>query len=79
MGFVDFAGSTVVHSIGGWFALAGTMVLGPRIGKLQSRWFFKPMGLHNVPLTTLDTFFLWFGFNGGSLLRASTDIGLVTL
>ncbi|HHT9123870.1 MAG TPA: ATP-binding protein, partial [Candidatus Wunengus sp. YC63] len=80
MGFIDFAGSTVVHSIGGWFALAGALVLGPRIGKYNPDGSSNPMGLHNVPLATLGTFFLWFGwfgFNGGSLLRASADIGLV--
>ncbi len=80
LGFIDFAGSTVVHSIGGWFALAGAMVLGPRIGKYNPDGSSNPMGLHNVPLATLGTFFLWFGwfgFNGGSLLRASADIGLV--
>ena len=80
LGFIDFAGSTVVHSIGGWFALAGALVLGPRIGKYNADGSSNPMGLHNVPLATLGTFFLWFGwfgFNGGSLLRASADIGLV--
>src|SRR3989339_968296 len=80
MGFIDFAGSTVVHSIGGWFALAGALVLGPRIGKYNPDGSSNPMGLHNGPLGTLGTFFLWFvwiGFNGGSLLRASADIGLV--
>ncbi|MBI2470848.1 MAG: ammonium transporter [Planctomycetes bacterium] len=80
LGFIDFAGSTVVHSIGGWFALAGALVLGPRIGKYNPDGSSNPMGLHNVPLATLGTFFLWFGwfgFNGGSLLRASADIGLV--
>ncbi len=80
LGFIDFAGSTVVHSIGGWFALAGAVVLGPRMGKYNPDGSSNPMGLHNVPLATLGTFFLWFGwfgFNGGSLLRAGADIGLV--
>ncbi len=80
LGFIDFAGSTVVHSIGGWFGLAGAVVLGPRIGKYNPDGSSNPMGLHNVPLATLGTFFLWFGwfgFNGGSLLRASADIGLI--
>jgi len=80
LGFIDFAGSTVVHSIGGWFALAGAVVLGPRVGKYNPDGSSNPMGLHNVPLATLGTFFLWFGwfgFNGGSLLRASGNIGLV--
>ncbi len=80
LGFIDFAGSTVVHSIGGWFALAGALTLGPRIGKYNPGGSSNPLGLHNVPLATLGTFFLWFGwfgFNGGSLLRVSADIGLV--
>lgn len=80
LGFIDFAGSTVVHSIGGWFALAGAVVVGPRIGKYNPDGSSNRMGLHNIPLATLGTFFLWFGwfgFNGGSLLRASADIGLV--
>ncbi len=80
LGFIDFAGSTVVHSIGGWFALAGAVVLGPRTGKYNPDGSSNPIGLHNVPLATLGTFFLWFGwfgFNGGSLLKASADIGLV--
>lgn len=80
LGFIDFAGSTVVHSIGGWFALAGAVVLGPRIGKYNPDGSSNRIGLHNIPLVTLGTFFLWFGwfgFNGGSLLRASADIGLV--
>ncbi|MCF6155497.1 MAG: ammonium transporter [Candidatus Brocadia sp.] len=80
LGFIDFAGSTVVHSIGGWFALAGAVVVGPRIGKYNPDGSSNRMGLHNIPLATLGTFFLWFGwfgFNGGSLLRASAGIGLV--
>lgn len=80
LGFIDFAGSTVVHSIGGWFALAGAVVVGPRIGKYTPDGSSNRMGLHNIPLATLGTFFLWFGwfgFNGGSLLKASADIGLV--
>ncbi|MBW7897934.1 Non-motile and phage-resistance protein [Candidatus Brocadiaceae bacterium B188] len=80
LGFIDFAGSTVVHSVGGWFALAGAIVVGPRIGKYNPDGTSNRIGLHNIPLATLGTFFLWFGwfgFNGGSLLRASADIGLV--
>lgn len=80
LGFIDFAGSTVVHSIGGWFSLAGAIVVGPRIGKYNPDGTSNRMGLHNIPLATLGTFFLWFGwfgFNGGSLLRANADIGLV--
>jgi len=80
LGFIDFAGSTAVHSIGGWFALAGALVVGPRIGKYNPDGSSNRMGLHNIPLATLGTFFLWFGwfgFNGGSLLRSSANIGLV--
>lgn len=80
IGFIDFAGSTVVHSIGGWFALAGAIFIGPRTGKYNPDGSSNRMGLHNIPLVTLGTFFLWFGwfgFNGGSLLRASADISLV--
>lgn len=80
LGFIDFAGSTVVHSIGGWFALAGAIVVGPRLGKYNPDGSSNPIGLHNIPLVTLGTFFLWFGwfgFNGGSLLRADGNIGLI--
>jgi len=82
LGFIDFAGSTVVHSVGGWFALAGAIMVGPRIGKYNPDGSSNRIGLHNVPLATLGTFFLWFGwfgFNGGSLLWANADIGLVIL
>ncbi|MCF6157467.1 MAG: ammonium transporter [wastewater metagenome] len=80
LGFIDFAGSTVVHSIGGWFALSGAILVGPRIGKYNPDGSSNPIGLHNIPLVTLGTLFLWFGwfgFNGGSLLKASADISLV--
>ncbi|WP_116085758.1 ammonium transporter [Tropicimonas sp. IMCC34011] len=73
-GFLDFAGSTVVHSVGGWAALAGAIVLGPRIGKyVDSRTV--PMPGSNLALATLGTFILWlgwFGFNGGSQLAMGT-------
>jgi len=79
LGFFDFAGSTVVHSTGGWIALVGTMMLGPRIGK-----FIKVNGNcrvvaipgHSIPLATLGVFLLWFGwfgFNPGSTLGVSTE------
>lgn len=74
LGFLDFAGSTVVHSVGGWAALAGALVLGPRLGKyVQGRVI--PMPGANLPLATLGTFILWlgwFGFNGGSQLAMGT-------
>ena len=74
MGFLDFAGSTVVHSVGGWAALAGALVLGARTGKYRDGRVV-PMPGANLPLATLGTFLLWlgwFGFNGGSQLAMGT-------
>ena len=74
MGFLDFAGSTVVHSVGGWAALAGVIVLGARHGKYKDGRVV-PMPGANLPLATLGTFILWlgwFGFNGGSQLAMGT-------
>ena len=71
MGFQDFAGSTIVHSTGGWAALAGVIVVGPRIGKFRSDGSVKPTPPSNVPFVTLGVLILWFGwlgFNGGSQL-----------
>ena len=71
MGFSDFAGSTLVHSTGGWAALAGALVLGARKGKFGANGQVNPMPGANLPLATLGTFILWFGwfgFNGGSQL-----------
>ncbi|MCC9605441.1 ammonium transporter [Blastopirellula sp. JC732] len=68
-GFLDFAGSTVVHSVGGWAALAGAIVIGPRIGKYTADGKIKPIPGHNIPLAALGVFILWlgwFGFNPGS-------------
>lgn len=73
-GFLDFAGSTVVHSVGGWAALTGAIILGPRIGKYRDGRVV-PMLASNLPLATLGTFILWlgwFGFNGGSQLAMGT-------
>jgi Amt family ammonium transporter len=70
-GFLDFAGSTVVHSVGGWAALAGALILGPRLGKYAKDGRVTPMPGSNLTLATLGTFILWlgwFGFNGGSQL-----------
>ncbi len=78
-GFYDFAGSTIVHSVGGWGALAGAILLGPRIGKYADRGI-KPIPGHSMPIATIGVFLLWFGwfgFNGGSVLSA--DPGLVSL
>ncbi|MEQ5869659.1 ammonium transporter [Sagittula sp. NFXS13] len=74
MGFLDFAGSTVVHSVGGWAALTGALILGPRIGKYKDGRTI-PMPGSNLSLATLGTFILWlgwFGFNGGSQLAMGT-------
>ena len=74
MGFLDFAGSTVVHSVGGWAALAGALILGPRLGKYKDGKVV-PMPGANLPIATLGVFILWlgwFGFNGGSQLAMGT-------
>lgn len=71
LGFFDFAGSTVVHSLGGWAALAGAVVLGPRHGKYAKDGRVRAIPGHSIPLATLGTFILWlgwFGFNPGSQL-----------
>ena len=77
-GFYDFAGSTLVHSVGGWGALAGIMILGPRVGKyVNGKVIDKPGS--SVPLAVIGVFLLWlgwFGFNGGSVLSA--DPGIVS-
>ena len=75
-GFHDFAGSTLVHSVGGWGALAGIIVLGPRIGKYVGGKT-KAIAGHSMPLATIGVFLLWlgwFGFNGGSVLSADPDM-----
>ncbi|MFC3612475.1 ammonium transporter [Lutimaribacter marinistellae] len=74
-GFLDFAGSTVVHSVGGWAALTGALILGPRIGKFGKDGKVHPIPGSNLALATLGTFILWlgwFGFNGGSQLAMGT-------
>ncbi|MFO7884338.1 MAG: ammonium transporter [Desulfobacteraceae bacterium] len=79
-GFIDFAGSTVVHSVGGWAALAGTMVLGPRMGKYTKDGRIKPILGHNIPLAALGVFILWlgwFGFNPGSTTTADKSIAMI--
>lgn len=80
LGFVDFAGSTVVHSIGGWCALAGAIVVGPRLGRFAPDGTARIIPGHNLPYVALGVFILWlgwFGFNGGSTLAASADVGIV--
>ena len=79
LGFHDFAGSTLVHSVGGWAALAGVILVGPRLGKFDSSRI-KPITGHSMTSAVIGTFMLWlgwFGFNGGSILSA--DPGAVSL
>ena len=73
LGMADFAGSTVVHSVGGWFALAGVIVLGPRIGKYSDMGMSQALPGHNLQIATVGVFVLWFGwfgFNAGSTMGA---------
>jgi len=80
MGFIDFAGSTVVHSIGGWCALAGALVLGPRKGKYGPKGEIHAIPGHNIPMAALGVFILWlgwFGFNPGSTTTGDTSIAMI--
>jgi Amt family ammonium transporter len=81
--FADFAGSTVVHSIGGWAALAGVLVLGPRMGKYMADGAVRPIPAHNMTSATLGTLILWlgwFGFNPGSTMAVDPNaISLIAL
>lgn len=82
MGFIDFAGSTVVHSIGGWVALAGIIVLGPRLGRFGRKGQSHFLAGHNLPLVALGGFilwFAWFGFNAASTVSANVSIGRIAL
>ena len=82
MGFQDFAGSTIVHSTGGWAALAGAIVVGPRLGKFRKDGSVKPTPPSNVPGVTLGVFILWmgwFGFNGGSQLALGSAADTVAM
>ncbi|MCM8778545.1 MAG: ammonium transporter [Candidatus Omnitrophica bacterium] len=79
LGMFDFAGSTVVHSVGGWAALAGAIFLGPRFGKYCKDGSINPIPGHNLSLATIGTFVLWlgwFGFNPGSTMAA--DFGAIS-
>ena len=79
-GFVDFAGSTVVHSVGGWVSLAAVLILGPRLGRFGKN--AKPIHGHNLPMATFGVLLLWFGwfgFNGGSTLAVNERIPLILL
>ena len=82
LGFCDFAGSTVVHSVGGWLALAGAITLGPRLGKYGPDKKPKAILGHNIPLAALGVFILWFGwfgFNSGSTTVGNGEIGRVAV
>ncbi|WP_419903223.1 ammonium transporter [Kiloniella sp.] len=82
LGFSDFAGSSIVHSVGGWAALTGAIILGPRKGKYAADGRVKPIPGSNLPLATLGTFILWmgwFGFNGGSQLALGSAADAVAM
>ncbi|MFK7895109.1 MAG: ammonium transporter [Myxococcota bacterium] len=81
-GFYDFAGSTLVHSVGGWGALIGAIALGPRLGKYAKNGAVQPIPGSSMPLATVGVFLLWlgwFGFNGGSVLSADPTLTSFTL
>ncbi len=80
MGFIDFAGSTVVHSVGGWAALAGAIVLGPRLGKYGKNGEVRAIPGHNIPMAAIGVFILWlgwFGFNPGSTTTGDSSIAMI--
>ncbi len=82
MGFVDFAGSTAVHSVGGWVALVGAIMVGPRIGKYNKDGSANAIPGHSLTLGALGVFilwFAWFGFNCGSTLGVTEDIGHIAM
>ncbi|WP_417538220.1 ammonium transporter [Marinomonas sp.] len=80
LGFIDFAGSTVVHSVGGWVALAAVIIIGPRLGRFEEGIRLPPG--NNLPLSALGTLLIWFGwigFNGGSTLALTSDVPMIIL
>lgn len=82
LGMRDYAGSTVVHSVGAWAGLAGAIVLGARVGKYDADGKPRPIPGHNMPLATLGCFILvmgWFGFNAGSTLAAVDDMAYIAM
>ncbi len=82
MGFSDYAGSTLVHSVGGWAALTGAIILGARKGKYSKEGRVTPIQGANLPLATLGTFVLWlgwFGFNGGSVLALGSAASVIEM
>ncbi|MCF6442278.1 ammonium transporter [Pseudoalteromonas luteoviolacea] len=79
-GFIDFAGATVVHSVGGWIALVALIIVGPRLGRFTSEGKPKELYCQNLPLSALGTFLLfigWFGFNGGSVHSPNSELARV--
>lgn len=82
MGFADFAGSSIVHSVGGWAALTGAIILGARKGKYGPEGQVQPIPGANMPLATIGTFILWlgwFGFNGGSVLALDSASNAIAM
>ena len=82
LGFIDFAGSTVVHSVGGWAALAGALVVGPRVGKYAEDGTPRSIPGHSLPLAALGVFILWLGwfaFNAGSTTAGTPAIAKIVL
>ncbi|QRV22765.1 ammonium transporter [Marinomonas foliarum] len=80
LGFIDFAGSTIVHSVGGWVALAAIIIIGPRLGRFEEGIRLPPG--NNLPLSALGTMLIWFGwigFNGGSTLALTNDVPMIIL
>jgi len=80
--FLDFAGSTTVHSTGGWAALVGAIILGPRLGRFTKSGAPRPMPGSNIPMATLGTFILWFGwfgFNGASQLALGSAVDAIAV
>lgn len=81
LGFIDFAGSTVVHSVGAWIGLAGAIVLGPRLGKFRKNKtiYFAPSNHNFIVFGVFILFFAWFGFNAGSLLEFKPEVTSILL
>jgi len=82
LGFIDFAGGTVVHSVGAWAGLAGAVVLGPRIGKFSPDGRARPIPGHNIPIAAIGVFILWFGwfgFNAGSNMKVNSLLSLIVI
>lgn len=79
MGFIDFAGSTVVHSLGAWIGLAGAIILGPRLGKYRQgkTIYFAPSNHNFIVFGVFILIFAWFGFNAGSLLKFDSQVTLI--